>query len=428
MKYVLIIGAGKSGKSVCNYISTLGLLPVLFDDEFITRENQIKWVVGCEYVVVSPSVAPSNEVVMLAKKLGKNIIGDIELTFIYRKLLYKQIVGVTGTNGKTTVVSMLGHILGEDCNMAGNIGIPWMSVSDKQKRVCVLELSSFQLMSIKTFKPDIACILNLAPDHIDYHGSESDYYNAKLSITKNLTSDDWCVLNFEDAVLCKLVNTTANKLYFGYDNTKDGCFIKSNSIYLREGKNEKFIIDLDIIGDTLHHNVLNIMAGVCILSKIEYNLYSHLHRIMEYKYEPYRMAFVGEVCGAKVYNDSKSTNVASALVGLKALSKFSNIALILGGRYKNESFNELFKFKNIKQVYIFGESKNIIYEDAKKLSFENVSLFNNLDEIVNDIFLTKKFDAVLFSPACASFDMYSSYKERGMHFDELIKKIKQIIN
>ena len=422
MKYVIVLGAGRSGKAVCLRLSSLGLMPVLFDDEYLPRDEQIKWVGGAEYLIISPSIKADNEVVVLAKKLGKKVIGEIEFAYQHTLGSFNTLIGVTGTNGKTTVVSMLGHILQGKSLVAGNIGFPWSSFIGQRCENCILELSSFQLSTIEKFKPNIACVLNLAPDHIDFHGSLEKYYESKLNIFNRLTSSDYCVINKEDNFLINSVNTRAQKVYFGFNNDKNGCFIEGGGIYLRQGDKVKFILDLSILKSTLRHNILNVMAVVCMLSICEVNLYKDLHNILTFNYSPYRMTDCGKIRGMKVYNDSKSTNVASTIAGLNSVCNCKNIALIIGGRYKEESFKEIFKYKNIKTIYLFGESAEIIKNEALKYRLSNVKQFINLNLIVEDIFKTHKFDCILFSPACASFDMYNSYIERGQHFDKLIKE------
>lgn len=425
MKYVLIIGAGKSGKAVCDKVAELGLLPVLFDDEYISRDNQKLFVDNAEYIVVSPAVKEDNEVIVYAKSKNISVIGEIEFAYLNSLGSYSSIIGVTGTNGKTTVVSMLGQFLQSEAVVAGNIGNAWASCCSKRVNYCVLELSSFQLMSIDKFKPNIACILNFAPDHIDFHGTIENYYNAKLNLLRNLATSDYCVINQEDSLLCKMAEgTKAIKIYFGYDNKNNGCFIKDDAIYYRENQNIQFVMDLTVFNNPLRHNVLNVMSAICILSKSVQNIYSYLYRILSYIYKSYRMTYCGEVAGIKVFNDSKSTNVASVVSALRSLSTYKKIALILGGRYKNESFVDVLKFDNIANIYLFGESAEIIRNDVERASTIKTQTFLRLDEIIEDIFTKGNYDCVLFSPGCASFDMYSNYEERGKHFDLLIKKYR----
>ncbi len=428
MKYVLVLGAGKSGKSVCNILAEKGLLPVLFDDSFITRENQKMWVKESEFIVVSPAIMENNEVVTFAKSLGKNVIGEIEFAFQNIFYPYQNIVGVTGTNGKTTTVTMLGNFLGVEAVVAGNIGTAWSSVLNLKKPNGILELSSFQLMTIREFKPNIACILNLAPDHIDAHGSIENYYNAKLKITQNLGYNDFLVLNFEDKELLKRTKQcNARKFYFGFDNPYNGCFVESNAIYLRDGGNTFFVADIEFLKNKLYHNILNLMASITILYLMNKNIYSLFYKIQTYEYESYRMNDCGKVLGLSVYNDSKATNVSACVGGLRSLDSYKSIALILGGIYKQESFESIFAFNNVKTFYVFGQSKNVIGDEGKRLGKENIKLFNTLKEMVDDIFANREgFDCVYFSPACASFDMFSGYEARGKAFDELIDKYRNM--
>ena len=423
MNYVIVLGAGKSGYAVCSVLAKHGTLPVLFDDKYITPLNQCKYIDKAEYIVVSPGIGDTHSVVKYAKAIGKEILGEIEFAYRFSIGNYKNIIGVTGTNGKTTVVSMLGHILSDVAIVAGNIGNAWSNEIEKKNDICVLELSSFQLATIKNFHSNIACVLNLAPDHIDYHGSLKNYYNAKMNLLKNLNENDCCILNSEDKNLLRMAETRANIIMFGFDNISDGCFVKDGTIYYRENGIDKFVVDILMVGNDLRHNIMNVMAVVCVLEKCEDNIYSKLYRLLSYEYYPFRMSNCGTVRGMCVYNDSKSTNVASTVIALKALAKYNKIALILGGRYKNEKFDKIFTFKNISKIYIFGESKDIIYQNAKKCGFNNVIKGSTLDELVKSIFSANEYDCVLFSPACASFDMYSGYEERGKHFNTLLKNV-----
>lgn len=423
MKLCLVMGMGVTGKSVCNFLIANNYLPVFYDDKFSRLEDYKKVIKKFKLVVTSPTIKESHELVVIARAYKIKVLNEIDLAYLNINSK-TNIIGVTGTNGKTTVVSMLEHLLEDECKACGNIGVPFIDCIKENKKNLIVELSSFQLNNIKYFKPNIACILNLKPDHIDFHKSEKDYFNAKLNIVKNLTKNDFVVLNVDDKNLSKLnPETQATKFYFGMNNKYCGCYFKNGGIYYRDiSGNSELLLDKLNKRNALMHNVSNIMAVCTILKILNYNFKKINKKLNEYNYQPFRLEFVQEYNGIEIYNDSKATNVASVQSALDCF-KEKNVCLILGGVDKNESFCELLKNKNINMLFVFGSSAGKIINDATSVGFKNYTECKGLEEIVEKIKVIKNMDIVLFSPGCSSKDMFLNYEERGAHFNKLIGQI-----
>lgn len=417
MKKILIVGMGSSGIAVYHNAIQNGLLPIFIDDEKLGEVNIEPIIRQIDTIVVSPVIKPDHYIFSLSKKYNIPLIGEIEYAYL-SGLSKKDIIGVTGTNGKTTVCTMLKCVLKDVSLLAGNIGLPATKIVNEPQDKCILELSSFQLMTTRHFNPKIACILNIESDHIDYHGSLEEYIRCKLKITQNLKDDDFLIINQDDDNL-KNIKTNAQKLSFSVLDSNANCYFDGSCIFVKNnGKLKK--INVNLFGDILLHNIKNIMAVLLVCVALNFDLDTAINRLLDYKYAPYRMQYSGQIMDKKVYNDSKSTNVASTISALKSLSDEKNICLILGGRYKKESFKKIFTdFKNIGTVIIYGESKNEIYNDAISVGFKNLVKLENFEDVVMTA-INQEASCVLFSPACASFDMFSSYLNRGEIFDNLV--------
>ena len=426
MKNVLIVGMGKSGRSVYASCIKNGDLPFFYDDnlEHYDTDN-----LNCklDYAVVSPAVNPRSKIMGWLTSGNVPVIPEIEYAYNnIKNINEKVLIGITGTNGKTTVTTMLHHILGdESCSLCGNVGIPLTDCAEDKKRYMAIELSSFQLLPIKNFKVNIACILNLMPDHLEYHSDIDEYYGAKLNITKNLTADDYLVVyNNDKEIQNRIKNTKANIFYFGKDISGNGCYLEGADVYFSNNGIKERVLTINV-NEVFEHNILNMLAVCTILKICGVDNDTIKEGFKTYKYAPFRLEYVKKINNTLVYNDSKSTNVASLK---SALSCFDGkvINLIIGGRYKNESFKDIFlNGNNINKVCIFGESKEKIKEYADAVGYRNYVICDNLTDAVNEsVKDLNGVDILLFSPACASFDMYSGYEERGKHFNEIINKIK----
>ncbi|MFO3715835.1 UDP-N-acetylmuramoyl-L-alanine--D-glutamate ligase [Anaerococcus cruorum] len=440
MKKVLIYGLGVSGISTAKTLSKMGYDVYTFDknkeeiDELkgydyspISVLNLTEY--DYEFVVKSPGIKPSDDIV---KKLSKKyeIISDIELS--YRLFPEKKILAITGTNGKTSTTSMITHILNESGVKAvsvGNIGegILWQMYN--KDVVFVDELSSFQLKNTYKFHPHIASILNITPDHIDWHGDLNDYISSKLNITAKQTEDDYLILNKNDEILQKSKNSFRANIYeFSSTNpVEKGLYLDENIIYYKDEQQKIEVLNTDELKIIGNHNYENLMAAMleCYLFGLDF--VSIAKAAKTFVSIEHRLELVDEIKGVKVYNDSKATNVDSAV---KAINSFTNPIIIIAGGYdKKIDYSEYVKaFKeNGKLMVIMGETK----DQLKKLCEEegiNYILAEDMEQSVKiALENASKNNVILLSPASASWDMYKSYEIRGRDFKEKIEKYKGMI-
>lgn len=437
-KKILVFGLGISGKSSVKALSNMGAEVLIFDDreyeqlrqdvysideydfEIIQEDVDIPWnELYC--VLKSPGIKMENQLIQQAISKGVEVITDIELA--YRLYGGDNFIAITGTNGKTTVTSAIAHILeesGKKVRVVGNIGVGLLyeMYNYGLDYTYVIEVSSFQLESIREFRSKISIITNISPDHIDWHGSFENYENAKKNIYKNIKSDDYLILNKDDEILNK-INVNANIEYFSLKEEAD-CYFDGKYIINGEDKFDRDIINL--VGD---HNVSNLLSAVLACKAYGLRFDEIVNGIKSFKSIEHRIEFVEEIDGVKYYNDSKGTNIDSTK---KALSGFkNNVILIAGGYDKKIEFDDLFEnASNIKYLMALGETAQKINDAAKRSNIENTMIVNNLDEAMENAFkLAKEGDIVLLSPACASWDMYKNYEDRGNHFKQIVQEYEK---
>lgn len=437
MKKILVYGLGISGISTVKTLSKMGYDVYTFDknktyiDELkgydyspISDSNLMEF--DFDYVVKSPGIKPSDEIV---KRLSQKyeIISDIELS--YRLFPDKKILSVTGTNGKTSTTSMISHILNENGIRAisvGNIGegILWKMYTEDV--VFVEELSSFQLKNTYNYHPHIASILNISPDHIDWHGSYDDYISSKLNITANQDNNDYLVINKNDAILQNNKNKIKAKIYefSSKEQVGKGLYLENNIIKFKDKNKELDILDtrdLKIIGK---HNYENLMAAILESYLFGINFKNIAKACKSFVSIEHRLEFVEEVRGVKIYNDSKGTNVDSSV---KAVESFTSPLIVIAGGYdKKIDYSDYVKsFKeNGKLMIIMGETKNQIKKLCEKYQID-YKIAEDMDSAVKiAINSATSGDIILLSPASASWDMYKSYEDRGRDFKEKIEKYK----
>lgn len=444
-KKVLIVGMAKSGIASAKLCKQLGAEVILYDgkDEANFKELlealksfEIQTLFGdfnyeilnnTQLMVLSPGVPTDLPFILKARKMGIEIIGEIELAYAFCKT---PIVAITGTNGKTTTTSLLGEIMkafNPHTYVVGNIGNPFTSVvlEAEEKGVFIAEMSSFQLETIKDFHPQVSAILNLTEDHLNRHKTFQNYIQAKLRITESQDAKDYCILNYDDELCKGLVGQIpAQVVWFSMIEKVEGVFYRDGDIILNmKGFENKFISmeDVFLFGK---HNIENIMAAVAMALCMDVPMELIKKVVSEFKGVEHRIEFVEEVDGIKYYNDSKATNPDSAIAAIKAMK--TPTILIGGGMDKGNTFEEwLGAFEGkIKALIVFGETKYLIEETAKRLKYNPVILVNDLEEaVVQAVKLACKGDSVLLSPACASWDMFTSYEERGRLFKELVSKL-----
>jgi UDP-N-acetylmuramoylalanine--D-glutamate ligase len=390
---------------------------------------------GQDLIVVSPGVPVDAPLLVQARAMGEAVIGEIELA---AQFLPGPIVAITGSNGKTTTTTLAGEILaagGLPTLVGGNIGTPAISLAERAKRetVIVLEVSSFQLETVQTFRPKVAVVLNVTPDHLDRHRTFEAYVDAKARIFENQRGDDFAVLNEDDPTCVSMAaRTRAQVFWFSRQKeVKQGAWVREGNILFRDGtgsqKNpQREIMLVSEIPLKGAHNLENVLAAVCAGALMGCAPEKIRLAVRDFKAVEHRLEFVATIRGVDYYNDSKATNVDATI---KALESFpANIHLILGGKDKGSDYkvlNELLR-QRVKRVYTIGTA-------AGKIESQIVSPKSGNVEVVHAETLEKALrkanavaepgDVVLLAPACASFDQFKNYEQRGQVFKEIVRRL-----
>lgn len=447
-KKVLVFGSGISGVSAAALLLQEGAEVVLYDgndrlDAAGIKEQiegqakgSVSVVLGAfpeallselSLVVMSPGVPTDLPSVNQMRDAGIPIWGEIELAYVLGK---GDVLAITGTNGKTTTTALLGAIMKnfrESTFVVGNIGNPYTSVvrETKDDSVIVAEMSSFQLEPIHTFCPKVSAILNITPDHLNRHHTMEAYIEAKEQIAKNQTEEDVCVLNYEDDVTRKFgEKVKAQVIYFSSRRRLEkGIYLEDgNIIYCRENPEKVCHVDeLKLLG---MHNYENVMAAVAMAAAYHVPMEIIRKTIREFTAVEHRIEFVAEKNGVAYYNDSKGTNPDAAIKGIQAMNRPT--FLIGGGYDKDSSYDEWIQSFDgkVKKLVLLGATKEKINETAKRLGFTDTILADTFEEAVNIcVEQAEPGDAVLLSPACASWGMFKNYEERGDKFKELVNQL-----
>lgn len=425
MKLNLILGAGVSGLSIAKLLLSKGEAVLIADDNLKdTPESLIdfqqcivyKRGLGLELadlevdrVIKAPGI--SNQHPLIEKLSEKYFMySDVEIAYQYAQDL--DFIGISGSNGKTTVTSLLSFIANDTMVAAGNIGIPLGDVVlEYSDRTVALELSSFQCEGLETFRPKIATILNLSPDHMDRYFSVDQYYQAKLNMLKNMSEEDIFIRNRDDLQLMKRTQNLKMKVIdvsLAYDTD---VYLKNKAVYYLDTK----LFDVGALKLVGLHNLFNAMvAGViAYLSGIEPD---HIQeRISQFKGVEHRIEFVDEINGVRYYNDSKATNPEATQVALESFS--GNIHLLVGGYDKHISYELLKPYAHkLSGAYVYGQTK-----DQLKEIFIDALVFETMEEALLAAHQnSKKGDVVLLSPASASYDQFKNYEQRGQLFKEAV--------
>lgn len=437
-KKVSVLGAGISGLSAVDFFINRNCSIFVSSSSEIPHETALKLkergvefedgvnslrVLDCDILFLSPGVPRSSNIILQAIEKNIEIINDIEILF--NILPNKKFVAITGSNGKTTTTSLVGHIFSKSAKtwVAGNIGTPALDIF-KEKNVAeyefiVLELSSFQLETVNKFSPFVSAILNITPDHLDRYNSFDDYKNAKFRIFANQTNEQYIVLNKDDKNL-NSVRCDCKKLFFSSTSTDADVYFSDNTIY----ENGEKLISLGEVVIKGRHNAENIMAAYLCAKVALINKNNILEAIKSFQGAEHRLEFVAEVNGVAFYNDSKATNPDSVKAALESFSG-KNILWLAGGRDKNTPLDSLFgPAKNsVKKAIFFGEAN-----EKFQSHFENLVDCKTVATLENAVKESLKYaakgDIVLLSPGCTSFDAYKSYIHRGHHFKKLIMELK----
>ena len=440
-KKVLVLGLAKSGESAARLLDKLGAIVTVNDGKPFEEnpaaqsllEDGIKVVTGGHplelldedfaLMVKNPGIPYRNPMIEKALEKGIPVLTEVELAYLISDA---PIVGITGSNGKTTTTTMIGEVLtaaGQNGLLSGNIGYPASQVAQTatDKDTLVMELSSFQLMGIQEFHPEIAVITNLMPTHIDYHGSFEDYVAAKWNIQSNMTAADYLVLNFNQELAKELATkTNATVVPFSTLEKVDGAYLEDGYLYFRGEK----VMAADEIGVPGSHNVENALATIAVAKLRGVDNETIKETLSAFGGVKHRLQFVDQINGVKFYNDSKSTNI---LATQKALSGFDNskVILIAGGLDRGNEFDELVPdITGLKKMVILGQSAERVKRAADKAGVAYVDATDIADATRKAYELAEEGDVVLLSPANASWDMYANFEVRGDLFIDTVAELK----
>jgi UDP-N-acetylmuramoylalanine--D-glutamate ligase len=444
-KRVLVVGLGKSGVASALFLKARGArvtvsdaksgdelrneIPALLDHGITveTGGHGERTFREQDLIVVSPGVPVDAPLLQQARALGEMVIGEIELA---AQFLPGPIVAITGSNGKTTTTTLTGEILtagGLPTLVGGNIGTPAISLAERatQETAIVLEVSSFQLETIQTFRPKVAVVLNVTPDHLDRHKAFETYVNAKARIFENQRGEDFAVLNEDDATCVAMAARTRGKVFWfsRLKAVKQGAGVRDGKILFRDGSSEKSQREIMLVSEIPlkgAHNLENVLAAVCAGALMGCAPENIRQAVRDFKAVEHRLEFVATIGGVDYYNDSKATNVDATI---KALESFpANIHLILGGKDKGSDYSVLNNLlqQRVKRVYTIGAAAEKIESQIGSAKVEIVRAATLENAVCKANAMAVAGDVVLLAPACASFDQFKSYEHRGQVFKEVV--------
>lgn len=443
-KKVLVLGLAKSGFSAAKLLHELGALVTVNDGKPFDENPEAQELLSLGVKVISgshpielldeefslmvknPGIPYSHPFVQKAQELGIPVITEVELAY---EVAECPIIGITGTNGKTTTTTMTGLLLNAGdlpgtARLAGNIGYPASSVAQEATAddKIVMELSSFQLMGITDFRPHVAVVTNIYEAHIDYHKTRKEYVKAKWHLQQNMTEKDYLILNWNQEELRELSKKTkAMVLPFATEQKlPKGAYSLDGSIYYNQEK----IMDITELGVPGSHNVENALAAISVAklygisNEAIKNALHHFHGV------PHRTQYVGEFQERKFYNDSKATNILATKMALSGF-QLDQLVLIAGGLDRGNSFDELIPaLKGIKALITFGETQNRLADAGKKAGIPVIKAAENAEAAVPiALELSEEGDSILLSPANASWDQYPNFEIRGERFMEAVNKL-----
>ena len=449
-KRVLVVGLGKSGVASALFLKAHGArvtvsdtksgdelrneIPVLLDHGITveTGGHGDRTFRGQDLIVVSPGVPVDAPPLVQARALGESVIGEIELAV---QFLPGPVVAITGSNGKTTTTALTGEIMtasGFSALVGGNIGTPAISLAERAKpeTVIVLEISSFQLETIQTFRAKIAVVLNVTPDHLDRHRTFDVYVDAKARIFENQRESDFAVFNADDPTCVAMAaRTQAQVFWFSRQKeVQQGAWVRDGAVVFRDSRGEqktwqREILQVSEIPLKGAHNLENVLAAVCAGALMGCAPEKIRQAVRDFKAVEHRLEFVATIRGVDYYNDSKATNVDATI---KALESFpANIHLILGGKDKGSDYrvlNDLLR-QRVKRVYTIGAAATKIESQIKAEVVQAETLENAIRK-ANAV--AQPGDVVLLAPACASFDQFKNYEHRGQVFKEIVRGLATV--
>ncbi|MCD6118595.1 UDP-N-acetylmuramoyl-L-alanine--D-glutamate ligase [bacterium] len=457
-KRIGVYGYGITGQAVASALMAKGSIPVVFDDRNVESlsaklekqrdENGLEYHIGSwdatehfaslSTLVISPGIWQDNPNLDVARRFGLETISEIEFAWRVGK---GTVIAVTGSNGKSTTTALAGEIMKRayaekkgDVYVVGNIGSPYIGVAFnlKPEDVIVLEVSSFQLEAMPTFNPHIAIFTNITPDHLERHGTFENYAAIKRSLVSLMTEDDCVIYNFEDENLQPSMFPNSAPRYLGFTSAAQsfpelGAWLDNAEILADLGKGVVERYPQAMVKLKGLHNVENSMCALLACRLMGVQSGTIIEAVEGFQGFPHRIEFVRELGGVRWYNDSKATNPESTVTALRAFDE--PIILIMGGRDKGTPLDALARLARSKaeKVVLFGEAADRFETEMRNIGFGNIERASNIEDIVK---LVRRAATpgriVLFSPACASFDMFSSFEERGNVFKGIVKNLPEV--
>lgn len=445
-KKVMVVGTGISGIGAVSLLNSVGARVILYDSndklsEEIVRNkiegSKTQIIIGdmpegildtLDLMVISPGVPVDSPLVLEAKAAGIKVWGEVELAYNYDK---GTVLAITGTNGKTTTTALVGQIVGawrEKTFVVGNIGNSYTKevLETTEESYTVAEISSFQLETIHSFMPKVSAILNITPDHLNRHHTMECYAKTKESISANQTKSEVCVLNYDDEILRDFGKECSASVYWFSRKTKPsvGTFLEDDMIKFTDGEVIRDIInvhDMNLIGT---HNYENVMAAVAVSIALGVPDDIIIKEVRKFKAVEHRIEYVATKNDVMYYNDSKGTNPEAAV---KAIEAMSRPTVLIGGGYDKGSEFDLYvkAFKDrVKMLVLIGQTRDKIADTARKYGFYNIVYAESMEEVVKICAENAKpGDAVLLSPACASWGMFDNYEQRGRMFKDYVNAL-----
>ena len=446
-KRVLVFGTGVSGIGAAELLEKVQAQPVLYDGNLNLTEEAVRKKLpegsrarivigamndqvleGIDLAVLSPGVPTDLPEVNRIREAGIPIWGEIELAYQNSK---GDVLAITGTNGKTTTTTLVGEIMKhhqKNVFVVGNIGTPYTdaALQTTEDSVAVAEISSFQLETIDRFHPKVSAITNITPDHLNRHHTMEEYIRVKESITKNQTPEDTCVLNYEDVVLRRVGENTVPKVIFFSSRRKleKGLYLNGNVIEYNDGSTVREICSVKELKLPGLHNYENVMTAVGMTLAYGVPLEEIQEVLRRFTAVEHRIEYVAEKNGVVYYNDSKGTNPDAAIKGLQAMDRPT---LLIGGGYdKDSSYEEWIRSFDgkVKYLVLVGQTKEKIAAAARNCGFQNILMAETFQEAFDlCVKHARPGDAVLLSPACASWGMFPNYEVRGKVFKDLVYQL-----
>lgn len=448
-KRVLIVGLGNSGKAAVQAMVKLGAVVSVqdnkteedIDPQLLTflKDKSVTCYLGCQpedmssfdMMILSPGVSPELDFIKTARDSGVEITGELEIAYRIGNGRY---VAITGTNGKTTTTTLVGEIYkaaDKKTYVVGNIGVAVISkaLTAEEDSWLITETSSFQLETIKDFRPQVSAILNLTPDHMDRHKTMENYGNAKAQVFINQTPDQYCVMNYDDKECFKLSEKCNARIvpFSRLEELDFGAYVKDDTLVIKNEDGEVVEIcradELKIPGS---HNLENALAAAAIayFGGINPDIIAKVLR--QFNGVEHRIELCNEIDGVRFVNDSKGTNPDAAIKAIEAMKE--NIILIAGGYDKNSSFDEFAEAFDgrVKALILLGKTASKIKAAAENAGFTNTVILKDMEACVREAYrIAEPGDVVLLSPACASWDMYTSFEQRGRHFKSCVQALER---